>query len=312
MSSGATTAIRASAGSSARSSSSSGPASCRLDVAADIRPWYRHPPRRSERRWSASSKTMQSSADTIGRVVALEVVAEPLVVVEPPEGRAGQQQILAAARAHVLEDRDRRVAVLRVVARVAPELVLGEVQRAPRADAQQLLVPAAHHQHGRVARDHRVGGFPHALYQTLVLVGQQRRRLGRRTSLTCAHVSLLRHPPTPLHLSLPPVVRRSARLHDRWRRPRARTRKRSAPRPARRREPRETPRRARASARWTAGDPSLAVPLDQLGIRGRARQVGTSSDASASTRSTVPPPASTPRNVSSDASVSCGRSAMSS
>jgi hypothetical protein len=92
-------------------------------------------------------------------IIPLQMVLYPLVVLQPPEGRGGEEQELGAFSPQRFQLGNRLSAVGGVVAGVHPALLLREVPAAPPLQRQQLFVPLAHHQDGRSlwhARPHRL------------------------------------------------------------------------------------------------------------------------------------------------------------
>src|SRR5439155_23310678 len=110
-------------------------------------------------------------------VPLLEVLAEALVVVEPPVRRAREEQELEAARDEVLEVVDRNAAVRGMEARVAAVVGLGVVRRVRADPAEELLVAAADDADPSVRRNDRRRDGPDALAKRRVLVVRLRRRL---------------------------------------------------------------------------------------------------------------------------------------
>src|SRR6187551_3327502 len=83
------------------------------------------------------------------------MLAQPVVVIQPPAVGRRHDQVAGAVVAQLLELVDRLLAVSGMVPRPAAVLVLREVRRAATVELQQGVVAAAYHQHLRARRYRR-------------------------------------------------------------------------------------------------------------------------------------------------------------
>src|SRR5712691_10880984 len=96
------------------------------------------------------------------------MVFELLVVLEPPKGRAWQDEKVSATGTLRLEDRNRSCAIGWVVAGVHPVIGARKVSGLQAVEPKELFVALTRDKHGRPWRDCRADHVENALAKTLV------------------------------------------------------------------------------------------------------------------------------------------------
>ena len=92
-----------------------------------------------------------------------------LVMVQPPPSCRRDDQVLRSAPPQLLDLGDRRIAVVRMMARVPPRPVLGKVGRGDARPIEKRGVSLADHEHRRTRRDRGRSRCPHPRYEVRVL-----------------------------------------------------------------------------------------------------------------------------------------------
>jgi hypothetical protein len=124
----------------------------------------------------ASGAKLEEGASVISQqlnVVLVEVLVESVVIVQPPERRFGEEQILRAPGVESLQVGDRGFAIGGVIAGENPGFVLWKVGGLDSAKPQQLIIPPADDQNASVVGQVGFHASADLVAQILVLLKVQ-------------------------------------------------------------------------------------------------------------------------------------------